>query len=89
VNTADSGKGSVLGYKSGKAQAAAHLGHLSKVSAASTAGNPVRWITAAGALAGRWWDYMRSRNSTKLAEKDSVLIADFLNTTGDPVFDGT
>jgi serine/threonine protein kinase/tetratricopeptide (TPR) repeat protein len=25
----------------------------------------------------------------KLTEKDSVLIADFVNTTGDPVFDGT
>ena len=33
--------------------------------------------------------YLRSRTSAKLTEKDSVLLADFVNTTGDPVFDGT
>ena len=33
--------------------------------------------------------YFRSRQSAKLSEKDSVLLADFVNTTGDSVFDGT
>jgi len=33
--------------------------------------------------------YLRARQSAKLTEKDSVLLADFINTTGDPVFDGT
>ena len=33
--------------------------------------------------------YFRSRQSAKLTEKDSVLLADFVNTTGDAVFDGT
>ncbi len=33
--------------------------------------------------------YWRSRQSAKLTTKDSVLLADFINTTGDPVFDGT
>jgi serine/threonine protein kinase/tetratricopeptide (TPR) repeat protein len=33
--------------------------------------------------------FLRSRQSSKLTEKDSVLLADFVNTTGDPVFDGT
>src|SRR5271165_962231 len=33
--------------------------------------------------------YWRSRQSSKLTEKDSVLLADFVNTTGDAVFDGT
>jgi len=33
--------------------------------------------------------YLRSKQSAKLTEKDSVLLADFVNTTGDPVFDGT
>jgi len=33
--------------------------------------------------------YWRSRQSAKLGEKDSVLLADFVNTTGDSVFDGT
>jgi eukaryotic-like serine/threonine-protein kinase len=33
--------------------------------------------------------YWRSRHSAKLTEKDSVLLAEFVNTTGDTVFDGT
>jgi len=33
--------------------------------------------------------YLRSSKSSKLTEKDSVLLADFVNTTGDAVFDGT
>jgi serine/threonine protein kinase/Flp pilus assembly protein TadD len=33
--------------------------------------------------------FFRSRQSAKLSEKDSVLLADFVNTTGDSVFDGT
>jgi eukaryotic-like serine/threonine-protein kinase len=33
--------------------------------------------------------YLRSRQSAKLTEKDSILLADFINTTGDAVFDGT
>ncbi|HKT88359.1 MAG TPA: protein kinase [Candidatus Sulfotelmatobacter sp.] len=54
-----------------------------------------RWKTllpiAAGvlvALIGLGW-YLHSKQSAKLTEKDSVLLADFINTTGDPVFDGT
>jgi serine/threonine protein kinase/tetratricopeptide (TPR) repeat protein len=33
--------------------------------------------------------YMYAHRTPMLAEKDSVIIADFANTTGDPVFDGT
>lgn len=33
--------------------------------------------------------YWRSHGTQKLTEKDSILLADFVNTTGDPVFDGT
>jgi predicted Ser/Thr protein kinase len=36
-----------------------------------------------------WRIIFRSRQSAKLTEKDSVLLADFINTTGDAVFDGT
>ena len=32
---------------------------------------------------------MRSRRPAELGEKDSILVADFVNTTGDPVFDDT
>jgi serine/threonine protein kinase/tetratricopeptide (TPR) repeat protein len=31
--------------------------------------------------------YWRSRKSVKLTEKDTIVLADFANTTGDPVFD--
>ncbi len=33
--------------------------------------------------------YWRSRRTATLTGKDSVLLADFVNTTADPVFDGT
>ncbi len=32
---------------------------------------------------------LRSRSTPHLTEKDSVVLAEFTNTTGDPVFDGT
>ena len=38
-------------------------------------------------IAGGW--YFRSLHSARLTEKDTVVLADFANTTGDPVFDGT
>jgi serine/threonine protein kinase/tetratricopeptide (TPR) repeat protein len=33
--------------------------------------------------------YLYNRNSNKLTDRDTVLLADFTNTTGEPVFDGT
>ncbi|MFZ0300618.1 MAG: protein kinase [Candidatus Sulfotelmatobacter sp.] len=33
--------------------------------------------------------YLHLRQSARLTEKDSILLADFVNTTGDAVFDGT
>jgi serine/threonine protein kinase/tetratricopeptide (TPR) repeat protein len=33
--------------------------------------------------------YWHSRRSPKLTEKDTIVLADFTNTTGDSVFDGT
>ena len=33
--------------------------------------------------------YHRSRQTVKLTEKDTVVLADFANSTGEPVFDGT
>jgi eukaryotic-like serine/threonine-protein kinase len=49
------------------------------------------WVVAGSLLAaaiagGLYW---RSHAGQKLTEKDSILLADFVNTTGDPVFDGT
>lgn len=41
-------------------------------------------VAAAIALGG----YLYSHRAPVLTEKDSIVIADFVNTTGDPVFDG-
>jgi len=43
-------------------------------------------IVAGLTVGGLYW---RSLTSVKLSEKDTVVLADFANTTGDPVFDGT
>jgi serine/threonine protein kinase/tetratricopeptide (TPR) repeat protein len=44
-------------------------------------------VVLAVAFAGSF--YFRSRRNAKLTEKDTVLVTDFVNTTGDTVFDGT
>ncbi len=46
-------------------------------------------VAALLALLLAWHIFYGSGKSAKLTEKDSVLLADFVNTTGDPVFDGT
>jgi len=54
--------------------------------------NNWQWIAVAGAIvlavgAGAFWLF--SHRSPVLSEKDAVVLADFANSTGDPVFDGT
>ena len=44
-------------------------------------------VVALALFASAWW-FLHPRTH-KLTEKDTVVIADFLNSTGDPVFDGT
>ena len=49
---------------------------------------PAAVILVAVAIGGGL--YFRSRQATtRLTEKDSIVLAEFTNTTGDPVFDGT
>ena len=48
---------------------------------------PAAAVLIVAALAGSF--YFRSRSAAKLTEKDTALVADFVNTTGDPVFDDT
>jgi eukaryotic-like serine/threonine-protein kinase len=48
---------------------------------------PIAIVLLIAVIAGIF--YFRSRQSARLTEKDSVLLSDFVNTTGDPVFDGT
>ena len=45
-------------------------------------------LAAAVALTGAGLYFYTHRTQT-LTEKDSILLADFINTTGEPVFDGT
>ena len=54
----------------------------------------IRWGTVTGAtiviagLAVGGWLFF-SRKAQALSEKDTIVLVDFANTTGDPVFDGT
>jgi serine/threonine protein kinase len=54
----------------------------------------IRWMAATGATllviglaVGQWWFF--SRRAHALTDKDTIVLADFTNTTGDTVFDGT
>ena len=47
---------------------------------------PAALAVAALLAAGFYW---RSRHAGALGEKDTIVLADFTNTTGDAVFDGT
>jgi serine/threonine protein kinase/tetratricopeptide (TPR) repeat protein len=44
-------------------------------------------VVLAGLMAGGF--FLRSQKAHAITEKDSILIADFVNTTNEPVFDGT
>jgi eukaryotic-like serine/threonine-protein kinase len=46
---------------------------------------PAAVVVVAALIAGGF--YIRSRTATPLTEKDTIVLADFSNTTGDPVFD--
>jgi eukaryotic-like serine/threonine-protein kinase len=48
---------------------------------------PAAVVLIAVAVVGSF--YFRSSRVAKLTDKDTVLVADFVNTTGDPVFDDT
>ena len=43
-------------------------------------------VVALGAAGGLYW---RSRHAVKLTDTDTVVLAEFTNTTGDAIFDGT
>jgi tRNA A-37 threonylcarbamoyl transferase component Bud32/Flp pilus assembly protein TadD len=48
---------------------------------------PAGVVVVAALVAGGL--YFRSRRAAPLTEKDTIVLADFANTTGDPVFDDT
>jgi len=77
---------------SSQTQVAAAPSSASVVTAAAAAGKRWEFIVPAavlvvGVVAGIFFWHLRQANA--LTEKDSILLADFTNTTGDPVFDGT
>jgi eukaryotic-like serine/threonine-protein kinase len=50
----------------------------------------IGWLGAAAVLVlAAVGGYLYFHRTPKLSEKDAVVLADFTNTTGDPVFDGT
>ena len=77
---------------SDKSRSAVAIGQVeSKAAATST---PFRWAAATGAIivvaalvVGGWLFF--SRKAHALTDKDTIVLADFTNTTGDTVFDGT
>jgi hypothetical protein len=64
------------------------------VTQAPSARPALRWLWFAGATliflaaAGAVYFFMQ-RHAPKLTGRDTIVLADFTNTTGDPVFDGT
>jgi tetratricopeptide (TPR) repeat protein len=61
-----------------------------------SSGRAVRWAGAAvlltiAAIGGGYWFWSGAPVSrpTPLTDKETVVLAEFVNTTGDPVFDGT
>jgi serine/threonine protein kinase/Flp pilus assembly protein TadD len=48
---------------------------------------PLAVLSLAGLIAGAF--YYRSHPSRRLTDKDTLVLADFANSTGDPVFDDT
>jgi eukaryotic-like serine/threonine-protein kinase len=80
---------------SAAAVAAGSSGAVTPVSAPSPAVQKRSWtlpiVAAAVLIAGLIGGglFIRSRRASTLTEKDTVVLADFANTTGDPVFDGT
>ena len=68
---------------------AAAQGSVSAVSAARGKGWKLIAAVVVLVAVGCGWLFWHSRQASALTEKDSILLTDFTNTTGDPVFDGT
>jgi eukaryotic-like serine/threonine-protein kinase len=63
--------------------------HVAPLSARSSRRSAVAIFAAALlVIAGGTYFYLHSTQAAKLTEKDTIVLADFTNTTGDPVFDG-
>ncbi len=76
---------------SGIAAAAQAASGSSKAAAPAKESRPAVVVTAVALLVAMVVGafYFRSRQATALTGRDTIVLADFANTTGDPVFDGT
>ena len=71
-------------------------GPISAVPSGPSAQSSARWKVIAGAvvaiaacIAGYVYLQKANHDKARLTNKDKIVLADFLNKTGDPVFDGT
>ena len=46
-------------------------------------------LLIAGAAASLYWFHTRRQSASTITDKDTIVLADFTNTTGDPIFDQT
>ena len=87
------GKASTAAGGSGKTKSATAIEDEARESEqrgalSNTAKIAIAAVALAAIAAGVWW--FKGRGSSKpLTDKDTVVIADFANSTGDPVFDDT
>ncbi|MGH9539480.1 MAG: serine/threonine-protein kinase, partial [Terriglobales bacterium] len=86
------GSGSSAAGMSGLASSAPVLSAPGSSATVAAIGGRKRWYIAAAAVvvvAAAVAGFFYTRSAKALTEKDSILLTDFVNTTGDPVFDGT
>jgi eukaryotic-like serine/threonine-protein kinase len=87
--------GAIAAAPATPASSASVLASVKGAEAPAPAGKRLNWkimvpaavVLIAVAVVGTF--YFRSSHVAKLTDKDTVLVADFVNTTGDPVFDDT
>jgi eukaryotic-like serine/threonine-protein kinase len=87
--------GAIAAAPATPASSASVLASVKGAEAPTPAGKRLNWkimvpaavVLIAVAVVGTF--YFRSSHVAKLTDKDTVLVADFVNTTGDPVFDDT
>ena len=68
---------------------APHISEVAPAESSSTSRVLVLLAAAVIVAAVATYFYFRTAHAAKLTDKDTVVLSDFTNTTGDPVFDGT
>jgi serine/threonine protein kinase/tetratricopeptide (TPR) repeat protein len=90
VPTSSSSVGAPGSSATVQAPAASASGSTAARVAASVGRNKLAWIgTAVVVLGVAAASFFYTHKARALTEKDSIVLTEFVNTTGDPVFDGT